>query len=543
MDRLNFLIFLVSASFVSAILTCGCLDDKCYSNADCAEPKYCDTATGDCVYECRSDDECSAGFICQDYHCAPDQATDGDGAPLVCPDDMASVADSFCIDRYEASRPDATATSAGTDESAAHSEAGVIPWQVESNAAAEAACEASGKRLCASDEWKTACRGPDNTEYAYGNEYVADTCNGIDAFGRSDFHLTPTGFFPDCTNEWGVFDINGNLWEHVAGGSDVSVRGGAYNCSDSVSLHRCDYIPGNWSPSARGFRCCLSRETEQPDGDANEDIPDGDLESDSDGDGGCIDDPDGDKEEIPLDGDTLDSDEDGDNDGESLPDGDSDQADGDHDDAEADGDLTVSCPTDMVLAAGFCIDRYEASRPDATNASQGSNGAQATSRANVLPWQPVTLAQARTACEAADKRLCRTTEWVSACSGSSGSAYIYGNDYSADTCNGIDAFCDCSSPACASAPECPYPHCRVTCGASFHVMPTGSFPSCVNESGAFDINGNVWEIVDAGDGVEHFRGGAYNCGDSEALHRCDYDATWGPSARGFRCCRDAEAAQ
>jgi hypothetical protein len=50
------------------------------------------------------------------------------------------------------------------------------------------------------------------------------------------------------------------------------------------------------------------------------------------------------------------------------------------------------------------------------------------------------------------------------------------------------------------------------------------------------MNGNVWEVVHSTDGQDHFRGGAYNCLDSEALHRCDYDATWGPSARGFRCC-------
>jgi formylglycine-generating enzyme required for sulfatase activity len=94
--------------------------------------------------------------------------------------------------------------------------------------------------------------------------------------------------------------------------------------------------------------------------------------------------------------------------------------------------------------------------------------------------------------------------------------------------------------------QCPYPHCynQVSnegggpCGAAFRVMPTGSFPDCVNAYGVYDINGNVWEIVDTDDGLEHFRGGAYNCGDSEMLHKCDYDATWGPSAKGFRCCKD-----
>ncbi|MCU0694734.1 MAG: hypothetical protein MUF54_25430 [Polyangiaceae bacterium] len=53
------------------------------------------------------------------------------------------------------------------------------------------------------------------------------------------------------------------------------------------------------------------------------------------------------------------------------------------------------------------------------------------------------------------------------------------------------------------------------------------------------MSGNVWELADTQDGVEHFRGGAYNCADSEALHRCDHDGTWGPSAKGFRCCKDS----
>ena len=51
-------------------------------------------------------------------------------------------------------------------------------------------------------------------------------------------------------------------------------------------------------------------------------------------------------------------------------------------------------------------------------------------------------------------------------------------------------------------------------------------------------NGNVWELVDDGTANGHFRGGAYNCIDSELLHRCDFDITSGVSAKGFRCCAD-----
>ena len=89
---------------------------------------------------------------------------------------------------------------------------------------------------------------------------MAKANNGIDAFGpwtEYKFKLMPTGSFPDCNNDYGAFDMSGNLWEHTAGGSDMTIRGGAYNCSDSKTLHRCDYVPGNWVPSARGFRCCV----------------------------------------------------------------------------------------------------------------------------------------------------------------------------------------------------------------------------------------------------------------------------------------------
>ena len=236
----------------------GCVKPKCFDDLDCPSPMICNPQ-GRCVYECSTDADCGIGFRCEGRVCVPDPH-----GPIHCPDDMVNVADVFCIDRYEASRPDATGSSAGFDGSEARSAPGVMPWQVLDNATAEAACQAVGKRLCTPEEWLLACEGPDGTVYAYGDDYEPTTCNGIDAFGPWPeywlFHLTPTGAFPDCTNEWGVYDMNGNLWEHTANGDDTTIRGGAFNCSDSAYLHQCGYIPGNWVPSARGFRCCLSPE-------------------------------------------------------------------------------------------------------------------------------------------------------------------------------------------------------------------------------------------------------------------------------------------
>jgi hypothetical protein len=208
------------------------------------------------------------------------------------------------------------------------------------------------------------------------------------------------------------------------------------------------------------------------------------------------------------------------------------------------------CPPDMVPVAGaFCLDRYEASRPDASATGVGADGSKATSRAGVLPWFPVDRALALAACTAAGKRLCTAVEVQGACQGTAGTTYTYGDAYDADVCNGIDAFCDCTHPNCAALAECPYPHCRSYspegiygsgCGSAFHVVPTGAFPACVSADGAFDLNGNVWELVDVGTTASWYKGGAYNCSDSELLHRCDgmYQEI---SAKGFRCCRDLGA--
>jgi hypothetical protein len=211
---------------------------------------------------------------------------------------MVAIENQFCIDVYEASRPDATALSAGIESTTAISEQGVLPWQVSSNAEAQAACEAANKTLCTERQWYMACSGPAGRTYGYGNSYSATTCNGIDKYCRcgsgitcenrdpcpfphcyhtcgASFRLDPTGQNGNCTNGYGVFDMNGNLWEHVFGGDDTRIRGGAYNCSDSEQLHRCDYIPGVWTPSARGFRCCsLGLPLDEADG-----IPGGDGES------------------------------------------------------------------------------------------------------------------------------------------------------------------------------------------------------------------------------------------------------------------------
>lgn len=245
----------------------------CRGDQDCASG-HCDGSRGVCV-ACTRDAECPSGSRCQDGRCVFE-------ASLRCPDElqMAAIGDAFCIDRYEASRPDASAEHSGRDGSRATSRAGVLPWEVQSNAEARSACSAAGKDLCSAAQWALACAGPEGLAYAYGEVYEPSTCNGLDKGCRCGagsscasvspcpfagcfeacgglFRLEPTGANPKC-QRGGVYDLNGNLWEHIQGGDATQVRGGAHNCRDSQRYHRCDYVPGNWTPSALGFRCCWS---------------------------------------------------------------------------------------------------------------------------------------------------------------------------------------------------------------------------------------------------------------------------------------------
>lgn len=513
----------------------GCLvTEHCYSASDCDEPQIC-KQDGTCGFECETDQQCGESMGCVDHRCQPKSVQ-----PIECPSDMVNIADAFCIDRFEASRPDATQDDEGVQVNQATSRGGVMPWQVSGaneNQQARDACLAAGKDLCTPQQWQAACQGKAGTVYGYGDGYQPKTCNGIDTFGLPGFHLLPTGTLQGCHSDWGAYDMNGNLWEHTLGGNRTTIRGGAFNCKDSQTLHRCDYVPGSWEPSARGFRCCLVPSDRPDAGVPDVEVPDVDTDVLADVESGCLDDvgvpdvldaPADAPADVPMDV-SLDG-----QDASDAPE-------------DADPDVNEGCPPDMVRVDDFCMDTYEASRADATAVSQGVLPF-AASRKGVMPWFPVDLQTARDACEAMEKRLCTLDEWVEGCSGPSGTVYGYGNEYDPTICNGIDTYCDCGGAMCGGLSTCPYPHCfnqaspqgGGPCGAMFHVEPTGSFPECVSAHGAVDINGNVWELADTYDGLEHFRGGAFNCSDSEALHRCDHDGTWGPTARGFRCCKDPQ---
>lgn len=225
-------------------------------------------------------------------------------------------------------------------------------------------------------------------------------------------------------------------------------------------------------------------------------------------------------------------------------DGEEDAADG-SDGGPEDSSL-LPCPDDMVPSGTICIDRYEASRPDATATSPGADDSRATSRPGVLPWfvNPMTsaaFAAFEAACAAAGKRLCSADEWRAACAGASDAPYVYGATFDREVCNCVDTFCDdwCADhgiPAgeCDTAADCGY---RYGC---LRMLPTGSMPGCTNELGHLDINGNVWEIVRSTADARGFeiRGGAFNCAMAAYRVGCTFNAGWADLYAGFRCCKD-----
>ena len=105
-----------------------------------------------------------------------------------CPEGMAALGPSLCIDRWEAAlvtvAHDGTITKnppnhtpEDTDDIRAVSAPGHLPQTYVSALQAEDACQASSKRLCSHAEWISACEGQKKLAYPYGERRTAGTCN------------------------------------------------------------------------------------------------------------------------------------------------------------------------------------------------------------------------------------------------------------------------------------------------------------------------------------------------------------------------------
>ncbi len=213
----------------------------------------------------------------------------------LCPPDMASIDDLYCVDRYEASLLEIFPTGEERAFSSyeplkghvvrAVSEPGVYPRGYVSAVQAEEACARSGKRLCKPAEWRNACMGPENRTYGYSSTRQPGRCNdhgrspmgvvysGEDLGPRQkwDFDrmnapelnqvegtLARAGEHEGCTNEYGVYDMVGNLHEWVAD-PDGTFQGGYYldtringeGCTYRTTAHAAWY-----HDYSTGFRCC-----------------------------------------------------------------------------------------------------------------------------------------------------------------------------------------------------------------------------------------------------------------------------------------------
>ncbi|MCA9600201.1 MAG: SUMF1/EgtB/PvdO family nonheme iron enzyme [Myxococcales bacterium] len=224
-----------------------------------------------------------------------------------CPEEMTLVRRAqgfFCIDRWEDSiellkadgsatlRPGNLKVDGIEDQVRAVSVSGRKPQGYISGKQAAKACERAGKRLCQIDEWVTACRGPKHTIYPYGDVRKAKVCN--DRYKKLDYHpvvrlfkaeappgtdpkmmwhpswmndprlhemshsVVKTGAFEACTNEYGVYDMVGNLHEWVAdpdgtffGGYLMDTYQNGQGCEYRTIFHPYDY-----HDYSTGFRCC-----------------------------------------------------------------------------------------------------------------------------------------------------------------------------------------------------------------------------------------------------------------------------------------------
>ncbi|MBL8610875.1 MAG: SUMF1/EgtB/PvdO family nonheme iron enzyme [Myxococcales bacterium] len=209
------------------------------------------------------------------------------------------------------------------------------------------------------------------------------------------------------------------------------------------------------------------------------------------------------------------------------------------------------CPTGMALVADrFCVDRWEASlvevgargeeQPHSPFVPIGKARVRAVSAPGVFPQAYVSAVEAKAACAASSKRLCKPAEWRAACVGASRRAYGYGDAREGGRCNDSGrhpaialfgrrswSWGEMNSPLLNQLPS--------------SLGKTGERAGCTNDLGVYDMVGNLHEWVD--DPAGTFNGGYYldvtmngeGCGYSTTAHGPRYH----DYSTGFRCCADA----
>lgn len=244
-------------------------DGPCLADGDCGVGSVCGLANGARHGLPAEVDVCAApgcgdGWPGPDEPCDDGNLDDADGCTSACRLPCRDVAvltlagERVVIDRYEASRPDASADGPGQQDERACSRVGVVPWFGLDYAAAAAACAASGAHLCTQDEWLVACAGAALARpYPYGSFWEAGVCNG---YRGATNVLAGTGEYDECLTPEGVYDLVGNVHEWIdTGEPDDFVAGGSYKLTALAVSQRLDSC---WAqitvvPAEDvGFRCC-----------------------------------------------------------------------------------------------------------------------------------------------------------------------------------------------------------------------------------------------------------------------------------------------